>query len=70
MDGCIRSWQIIADRNERRAAFYKNLMRGVYDYGYDRSKYKEYRSMYKKMIERKDRALQKIEELKGIHTKQ
>ena len=70
MDGCIRSWQIIADRNERRAAFYKNLMRGVYDYGYDLSKYKEYRSMYKKMVERKNRALQKIEELKGIHTKQ
>ena len=44
-------------------------MRGVYDYGYDLSKYKEYRSMYKKMVERKDRALKKIEELKGIDIK-
>jgi len=45
-------------------------MRGVYDYGYDHSKYKDYKAMYKKMVERKNRALQKIEELKGIHTKQ
>jgi hypothetical protein len=64
MEGCIRTWQIIADRNERRAAFYKKLLKEVYDFGYAYAKYKEYKFMYKKMIERRNRALRMIEELR------